>query len=315
MARRRRWRRSSRRWSTCWCRATSAFPPRLRGRRAGQARRPADPDARRGRGARARSRRWPRAAARSRRLDEDGRTAVLTRIERERPDDFLLIRNIVYLSYYESPAVHEAIRAMGFTYHATPLPDRLRRSAGSTPPPTRRATAAAHFVRTDEVRRVDLSQLDFWEAAMAEPVDVLVIGSGASGALASMVLGQAGLKVVCLEQGGWTAPEDHPHYSADWEWQRQKRWHPNNNIRHGRDDYPVESTTLQHPDVERGRRLDQRLHRALAALSAVRLPQGRRARPRARLADRLRGPRALLRPGRPDRRRERARRQPGDAAA
>jgi len=78
---------------------------------------------------------------------------------------------------------------------------------------------------------------------MTEPADVLVIGSGASGALAALVLGQAGLRVVCLEQGGWTAPEDHPHYSADWEWQRQKRWHPNNNIRKGRDDFPVESTT------------------------------------------------------------------------
>jgi choline dehydrogenase-like flavoprotein len=79
------------------------------------------------------------------------------------------------------------------------------------------------------------------EPASKEPVDVLVIGSGASGALASVVLGQAGLKVVCLEQGGWTTPEDHPHYSADWEWQRQKRWHPNNNIREGRDDFPVDS--------------------------------------------------------------------------
>jgi choline dehydrogenase-like flavoprotein len=76
-----------------------------------------------------------------------------------------------------------------------------------------------------------------------DPADVLVIGSGASGALTSMVLGQAGLNVVCLEQGGWTAPEDHPHYSTDWEWQRQQRWHPNNNIRHGRDDFPVDSTS------------------------------------------------------------------------
>ena len=72
---------------------------------------------------------------------------------------------------------------------------------------------------------------------------MLVIGSGASGAVASMVLGQAGLDVVCLEQGGWITPEDHPHYSADWEWQRQKRWHRNNNIRRGRDDYPVESAS------------------------------------------------------------------------
>ena len=81
------------------------------------------------------------------------------------------------------------------------------------------------------------------EPVRKEPADVLVIGSGASGAIASMVLGQAGLDVVCLEQGGWTLPEDHPHMSPDWEWQRQKRWHPNNNIRQGRDDFPVESAT------------------------------------------------------------------------
>ena len=46
--------------------------------------------------------------------------------------------------------------------------------------------------------------------------DVLVIGSGASGAIAGLVLGEAGLKVVCLEQGGWTEPSDHPHFSPDW---------------------------------------------------------------------------------------------------
>jgi len=94
------------------------------------------------------------------RLDGDGRTAVLTRVERERPDDFLLVRNIVYLSYYESPAVHEAIRAMGFTYHATPLPtgyDVGRFDAASDTPRHGRGA----FVPTDDVRRVDLSKLDF----------------------------------------------------------------------------------------------------------------------------------------------------------
>ena len=129
-------------------------------------------------------------------LDQDGR-AVLARLERELPDYFLQVRNIVYLSYYESPAVHEAIRAMGFVYNAIPLP-RATTSAGSIPRPTCRATRGV-FVATGDVQRVDLSQLDFLErghgrAACKKPADVLVIGSGASGAIASMVLGQAGCR-------------------------------------------------------------------------------------------------------------------------
>jgi hypothetical protein len=94
------------------------------------------------------------------RLDGEQRVAVLTRIERERPDDFLLVRNIVYLSYYESPAVHAAIRALGFTYHAIPLPAGYE--VGSFDPTTdtpRHGRGA--FVPTDAVERVDLSKLDF----------------------------------------------------------------------------------------------------------------------------------------------------------
>ncbi|MBV9286457.1 MAG: GMC family oxidoreductase [Hyphomicrobiales bacterium] len=81
------------------------------------------------------------------------------------------------------------------------------------------------------------------DSTRPEHADVLVIGSGAGGALASLVLGQAGLKVVCLEQGGWTAPDDHPHFAADWEWQRQIAWNPNNNYRTASADFPVESAT------------------------------------------------------------------------
>lgn len=93
-------------------------------------------------------------------LDKDGRTAVLTRIERERPDDFLLVRNIVYLSYYESPAVHEVIRAMGFTYNAAPLPAGYAVGRFDPVADTPRH-GRGHFVDTSEVKRVDLSQLDF----------------------------------------------------------------------------------------------------------------------------------------------------------
>jgi hypothetical protein len=94
------------------------------------------------------------------RLDEAGRGAVLARLEGERPDYFLQVRNIVYLSYYESPAVHEVIRAMGFTYNAIPLPkgyDVGRFEPATDMPRHQRG----RFVPTEEVERVDLSQLDF----------------------------------------------------------------------------------------------------------------------------------------------------------
>ena len=59
----------------------------------------------------------------------------------------------------------------------------------------------------------------------------LDLGAGVGGALASLVLARAGLRVVCLEQGGWTRPEDHPHASPDWEWQRATRWSTAPNVR------------------------------------------------------------------------------------
>jgi choline dehydrogenase-like flavoprotein len=70
--------------------------------------------------------------------------------------------------------------------------------------------------------------------------DVLVIGAGASGVINSLVLAKAGLRVVCLDQGGWTEPAQHPHYSPDFVYQRQNRWNPEPAVRRGPDDYPVE---------------------------------------------------------------------------
>lgn len=76
---------------------------------------------------------------------------------------------------------------------------------------------------------------------MSKPdhADVLVIGAGASGAIHSLVLAQAGLHVVCLDQGGWTEPAQHPHFSDDFVYQRQNRWNPEPAVRRGTDDYPV----------------------------------------------------------------------------
>ncbi|MGE3739708.1 MAG: GMC family oxidoreductase N-terminal domain-containing protein, partial [Geminicoccaceae bacterium] len=83
-------------------------------------------------------------------------------------------------------------------------------------------------------------------AARDDVADVLIIGSGATGSIAAKVLGEAGLRVVCLEQGGWVEPEDHPHYSPDWQWQRRSRWSADVNVRQGNaDDFPVRSNSSQ----------------------------------------------------------------------
>jgi choline dehydrogenase-like flavoprotein len=74
-----------------------------------------------------------------------------------------------------------------------------------------------------------------------KPVDVLIIGSGATGAIAALVLASAGFSVVCLEQGGWIEPHDHPHYSGDWQWQQRTRWSADVNVRRHPDDFPIAS--------------------------------------------------------------------------
>ncbi len=70
--------------------------------------------------------------------------------------------------------------------------------------------------------------------------DVLVIGAGASGVVQSLVLAQAGMRVVCLDQGGWTEPARHPHYGADFVYRRQTDWNPEPALRRDSADYPVE---------------------------------------------------------------------------
>ena len=72
-----------------------------------------------------------------------------------------------------------------------------------------------------------------------EIADILIIGSGASGAAAAWKLSSEGFNIVCLEQGRWIKPEEYPNNSADWELQIRGPWALDPNMRGWNEDYPV----------------------------------------------------------------------------
>ena len=49
---------------------------------------------------------------------------------------------------------------------------------------------------------------------MNETVDVLIIGSGASGAAVAWSLAETRMHILCLEQGDWMKPADYPEQRA-----------------------------------------------------------------------------------------------------
>lgn len=81
------------------------------------------------------------------------------RIETLEPKLFSEVRKYAYLTYYEQPAVIDAIRALGFRYNASPLPDGYPEE---TFDPLRDAPqhARGRWIDTGDVRPVDLAGLD-----------------------------------------------------------------------------------------------------------------------------------------------------------
>ena len=75
-----------------------------------------------------------------------------------------------------------------------------------------------------------------------EPADVLVIGAGASGAALTWRLSQAGLNVVCLEQGRWGRPEVSVGRRDARESRELSRWSHDPNVHRRAEDYPVDSS-------------------------------------------------------------------------
>ncbi len=72
-----------------------------------------------------------------------------------------------------------------------------------------------------------------------QPVDVLIIGAGASGAAVAWSLAETRMRIVCLEQGGMPNPSDFPATGRDWEARRSGDFSISPNVRKLPADYPV----------------------------------------------------------------------------
>lgn len=72
-----------------------------------------------------------------------------------------------------------------------------------------------------------------------DPVDVLIIGAGASGAAMAWSLAETRMKILCLEQGEWVNPADYPSTSLDWELKSFGEFSYSPNTRKRSVDYPI----------------------------------------------------------------------------
>ena len=72
-----------------------------------------------------------------------------------------------------------------------------------------------------------------------EPVDVVIVGAGASGAAFAWSLADTRMRIVCLEQGGWMKPTDYPTNFADWEVRGASEFATSPNTRGRAADYPI----------------------------------------------------------------------------
>ena len=73
----------------------------------------------------------------------------------------------------------------------------------------------------------------------SEPVGVLVIGAGASGAAFAWSIADAGMSVLCLEQGPWMNQRDYPTNGLDWEARGMREFSSSPNTRGLPAGYPV----------------------------------------------------------------------------
>ena len=74
-----------------------------------------------------------------------------------------------------------------------------------------------------------------------EPVDVLIIGAGASGAAIAWSLIETKMRILCLEQGNYLSDKDFPSRRDDYELSRYAEFSCDPNVRRLKQDYPINS--------------------------------------------------------------------------
>lgn len=167
---------------------------------------------------------------------------VLEELERSDPEGLHALTTIVTGAYYLSPKVRKRIGYPGQVANP-PFPDEadyyleddilapvLARPQAPLDHPG--DTAIPHVPRSLHVVRGE----------RGEQPDVLVIGAGASGAVAARHFAEAGYSVVCLEQGGWISASEFPANHPEFELLTQSRWSPDPNVRAHPGDYPCETS-------------------------------------------------------------------------
>ena len=88
------------------------------------------------------------------------RQGVVRRFEADHPEQFETLRMIAYLSYYESPAVVRAVRSLGHVYNDAPQPAGYAMAPfDETDPRQAPAHRRGHYVKTEDVTRLDLTPL------------------------------------------------------------------------------------------------------------------------------------------------------------
>ena len=88
------------------------------------------------------------------------RQDVVRRFEADHPEQFETLRMITYLAYYESPAVVRAVRSLGHVYNDAPQPAGYAMAPfDETDPHQAPAHRRGHYVRTEDVTRLDLLPL------------------------------------------------------------------------------------------------------------------------------------------------------------